>query len=587
MRRGWARVACALVAALSACATGSTLSPQDAALAQRQPQTPSPAQQRYYRQAFPDADRFRVRRIPKSLIRSLNKGNTTYVVAQNAAGEVLGYLRDINAPVSVAADCPCAPLSLTLAFEADKTLATIIAPSPLRKKDRVRMDAADIKRLVELARNPPAALTQVEYVEQMVDARTGATKKALREVVVPKAAYTTHRVVGLVQDTRRILKQAPQRADKALLTRILDSDAAAKRKARALARAFDRLQLVQTRQHAYRALAQLYIQALQSGAEASSAVERILLAPDLPDTLLPRELAAACYALAKAERRIELVGQCQTKLSAQAPAAVAPALLARLQGAVAYARGRMAPATQALRTASQSISVREDPSLYAHLAQSAVRSGQTQTGCRAAKTLFRAHPLYPGAQNALGACPGRVSAVVAELRQQQKQALLAEQLGGGPPAPPLQVENARMQPHELDLTRGKQVTVLAFFATWCPHCQAEMPRLVAFHNAVQKAPKLRDKVRTVGIRTAVERETRPYSEFVAEYDPSFPIWTDAAMSVAFSKFAATMKIPKALPTLVVLDADGVVQFYMETGAYKDTKRELLWAVRHVLANHGT
>ena len=34
-------------------------------------------------------------------------------------------------------------------------------------------------------------------------------------------------------------------------------------------------------------------------------------------------------------------------------------------------------------------------------------------------------------------------------------------------------------------------------------------------------------MRVLGVRTAVERETIPYEQFLAEYKPNFPIFSDA------------------------------------------------------------
>src|SRR5690606_32545422 len=71
----------------------------------------SAAKAEYYRQAFPAAARFQPSRIPRDVVRSLDQGNDTYVEACGANDVLRGYLRDINAPVSLSAACECHPLN--------------------------------------------------------------------------------------------------------------------------------------------------------------------------------------------------------------------------------------------------------------------------------------------------------------------------------------------------------------------------------------------------------------------------------------------------------------------------------------------
>ena len=61
-------------------------------------------------------------------------------------------------------------------------------------------------------------------------------------------------------------------------------------------------------------------------------------------------------------------------------------------------------------------------------------------------------------------------------------ALLTE----GTPAPPFSLKTPQGQTVKLSDFRGKAV-LLEFFATWCPHCQAEAPHLRAMANSMDKA----------------------------------------------------------------------------------------------------
>ena len=83
----------------------------------------------FYKQAFAQATAFESRDIPAAMVRALDKGNTTYIVAKDAQGETLGYLRDISAPMTLNDDCPCNPVSVTLAFQTDFMLLKLLGPA--------------------------------------------------------------------------------------------------------------------------------------------------------------------------------------------------------------------------------------------------------------------------------------------------------------------------------------------------------------------------------------------------------------------------------------------------------------------------
>jgi len=121
-----------------------------------------------------------------------------------------------------------------------------------------------------------------------------------------------------------------------------------------------------------------------------------------------------------------------------------------------------------------------------------------------------------------------------------------------------------------------------FFATWCPHCRAELPRVNAFFRAVEGQPRLKGKVRVIGIRTAVEKETEPYDAFVARFAPAFPVWVDPVMALALGKFAKSQGLGPSVPVLAVIDTAGYVRYVLEAGDYRDTAKELLWAVEDLL-----
>ena len=93
--------------------------------------------------------------------------------------------------------------------------------------------------------------------------------------------------------------------------------------------------------------------------------------------------------------------------------------------------------------------------------------------------------------------------------------------------------------------------VIAFLAHWCPHCQAEVPRLTAWADA-GNAP---DDVDIVAVSTNVSqvRPNFPPSDWLDEEGWPFPTMKDDALSSAHSAFGAG-----GFPYFVVVDADGNV-----------------------------
>lgn len=89
------------------------------------------------------------------------------------------------------------------------------------------------------------------------------------------------------------------------------------------------------------------------------------------------------------------------------------------------------------------------------------------------------------------------------------------------------------------------LTVVNFFATWCPPCKAEMPQLQSF------AQNLPEGVEMVGINlTARDDGEQALIEFINQYDVTYPILLDEtdAVGTAFEVMS--------IPTTVLLNAQG-------------------------------
>jgi cytochrome c biogenesis protein CcmG/thiol:disulfide interchange protein DsbE len=93
--------------------------------------------------------------------------------------------------------------------------------------------------------------------------------------------------------------------------------------------------------------------------------------------------------------------------------------------------------------------------------------------------------------------------------------------------------------------------VLVFMAHWCPHCQAEIPKL-AEHFAGGGLP---DDVEIVGISTRVDadRPNYPPSSWLKDESWTVPTLKDSVDSTAFLAFGAG-----GFPYFVAVDAEGKV-----------------------------
>lgn len=93
--------------------------------------------------------------------------------------------------------------------------------------------------------------------------------------------------------------------------------------------------------------------------------------------------------------------------------------------------------------------------------------------------------------------------------------------------------------------------VILFVAHWCPHCQAEIPKL-AEHFEANGLP---DDVEIVGISTRVDadRPNYPPSSWLEDESWTVPTLKDSEDSLAFLTFGAG-----SFPYFVAVDADGKV-----------------------------
>lgn len=139
--------------------------------------------------------------------------------------------------------------------------------------------------------------------------------------------------------------------------------------------------------------------------------------------------------------------------------------------------------------------------------------------------------------------------------------------GGTVPAVTFQtVQGQALRTAEL---RGKPV-VIAFWATWCSTCKAELEHLKQLRGQFAA-----DKLQIVAVSVDEERES--LDDYLADHSFPFPICHDPQRAAA-NQFAAD----EDLPLTIVADKDGVVRFIGRE--FNDTTRPALdAAVRAVVA----
>jgi len=123
------------------------------------------------------------------------------------------------------------------------------------------------------------------------------------------------------------------------------------------------------------------------------------------------------------------------------------------------------------------------------------------------------------------------------------------------------------EPVSLSDSKGK-ITIVNFWATWCPPCREEMPHMQSFYE------KHHEEVEILAVNVTNMDDGRPAIEqFVQEHELTFPILLDESGEVGLTYEIMT------LPTSYILDAEGRV-FQKIIGAMDEqVMNELVEALR--------
>ncbi len=101
-------------------------------------------------------------------------------------------------------------------------------------------------------------------------------------------------------------------------------------------------------------------------------------------------------------------------------------------------------------------------------------------------------------------------------------ALVAQEegIGVGKAAPVVAVPDLDGRPVNLGQYIGKRPMLLEFWATWCPICQALLPRMQAMHR------KYGDRVAFLGINVAVNQTRDRVRRYLGQHDMPFQVLYD-------------------------------------------------------------
>lgn len=118
----------------------------------------------------------------------------------------------------------------------------------------------------------------------------------------------------------------------------------------------------------------------------------------------------------------------------------------------------------------------------------------------------------------------------------------------GSPAPDFELTTLSGKQVKLSDYKGK-VVILNLWATWCPPCKAEMPEMQSFY---EKSRNSDITLLSVNL-TAQEKNEKAVSDFVVDYQLTFPILLDKKDTVG--KLYKTISIP----TSYIIDREGIIR----------------------------
>jgi|GEM_PF-5258801 len=527
----------------------------------------------FYKKDFPAAVQFRKRDIPADFLSEIDKSNSTYYDVLDENNAVIGYLRDFMGPVTSEENCACNPLSLTLTYNPDYSLRNVISVAPLQKYGHEALTEEEHKKMVEIAKSPSPELSSLQAPQDMIDGSTGATSLKYKGKVVDKAGYSSWRISRLAMETAQIIQGAPIQRDANRLQKMMQN---VSKPADQRAKIMEFLPTAESdylKQRAIFILAELYLQGLLTGESTDSKAEEVILNAGLGAIQEAELLINLCLAFVEQKVAPDFVASCIKKLEGNEQKEMFASQISLLKGLelVGQDKGKEAIAylEKGLSTGNPAPDLRQKmATIYKDL-------NETKKSCEQLEGIYIDAPLWPNISEMLKAC-GNVNTITAKLDKTRQEELFATKIAAPKKASAMSLLDESNAKKTIDFSKGNKIRVIVFFATWCPHCQKEMPRLVDFYSQLQLSD-LRDKVELLPIRASIARETQSFSDFKRQYNIPFPIMTDEG--IAFESFANEQGVSPGFPMLAISNTKGEVVYFLSHGDYNDTAKELFWLLR--------
>jgi len=119
----------------------------------------------------------------------------------------------------------------------------------------------------------------------------------------------------------------------------------------------------------------------------------------------------------------------------------------------------------------------------------------------------------------------------------------------GDPAPPFEGQTTAGEKIVSDAMKGKNALFLIFWATWCPVCKTEIPRLKEIHATY--APK---GMPLIAINTGVNDSPKKVQKYLESHEISYPVIFDEGNRI--TKLYGV----QGTPTVIIVDKGGIVRY---------------------------